>query len=85
MYNAKVFSSLCRQVYQAERLAPPLDLSTWANAYSHIWARGTKLSWWRETLKTGAWAGIAVAVGIIHVLPGIMLTLCYLVPLILSG
>ncbi|ORY24669.1 mitochondrial ATP synthase g subunit-domain-containing protein [Naematelia encephala] len=61
VYNAKVFASLCRQVYKAEGLAPPLDISTWANAYSHIFARATKPSFYREALQTGAWAGLGVA------------------------
>lgn len=66
VYNAKVFASLCRQVYQAEKLAPPTNLSTWASAYAHIWARGTNFGWWRETLRSGAWVGVGVVVGLIQ-------------------
>ncbi|OCF31908.1 F-type H+-transporting ATPase subunit G [Kwoniella heveanensis CBS 569] len=61
VYNAKVASSLARQVWQAEKLAPPLDASTWARAYSEIWAKGTNGGYWKNLLKTGGWAGLGVA------------------------
>ncbi|EIW72864.1 hypothetical protein TREMEDRAFT_42037 [Tremella mesenterica DSM 1558] len=60
-FNAKVFASLCRQVYIAERLAPPLQLSTWANAYAKIWHSATSLTFWRSALSSGAWAGLGIA------------------------
>jgi F-type H+-transporting ATPase subunit g len=64
VYNAKVVSSLARQVYQAERMAFPTELNTWTTAYAQIWARATNRSFWRDVLRTGAWAGLAVAVSL---------------------
>ncbi|KAK8865683.1 hypothetical protein IAR55_000828 [Kwoniella newhampshirensis] len=61
VYNAKVVSSLAKQVYKAEKLAPPLELSTWARAYSQIYSRAANVGFWKETLRTGAWAGLGVA------------------------
>ncbi|WVR05648.1 hypothetical protein IAU60_002670 [Kwoniella sp. DSM 27419] len=61
VYNAKVASSLARQVWQAEKLAPPLDAHTWARAYAQIWGKATNGGYWRDLLKTGAWAGLGVA------------------------
>ncbi|GFZ43293.1 hypothetical protein JCM24511_01012 [Saitozyma sp. JCM 24511] len=61
VYNAKVAASLARQVYQAERLAPPTKLHDWATAYAQIWSRASNINFWRDVLKTGAWAGLAVA------------------------
>lgn len=62
VFNFKVFSSLCRQVYQAEKLYFPTNLNTWATAYAQVWSRAVNGKWWQETLKTGAWAAVGVAV-----------------------
>ncbi|WVQ85297.1 hypothetical protein IAT38_007462 [Cryptococcus sp. DSM 104549] len=61
VYNAKVVTSIARQVWQAEKLAPPLDAATWARAYSQIWSRAVSGAWWKQVLKTGAWVGLGVA------------------------
>nr|ODO02713.1 phenylalanine-tRNA ligase, beta subunit [Cryptococcus depauperatus CBS 7855] len=61
VYNSKVVTSIFKQVYQAEKLAPPLDLSTWAHAYSQIYARAINAGWWKNVLRTGAWVGLGVA------------------------
>lgn len=61
VYNSKVFASICRQVWQAEKLSPPLDLATWARAYSEIYAKASNGGYWKNVLKTGAWAGLGVA------------------------
>lgn len=62
VYNSKVFASICRQVWQAEKLSPPRDLATWARAYSEIYAKAVNGGYWKNVLKTGAWAGLGVAV-----------------------
>ncbi|ODO07298.1 F-type H+-transporting ATPase subunit G [Cryptococcus wingfieldii CBS 7118] len=62
VYNSKVVASIAKQVYQAEKLAPPLDLNTWARAYSEIYHKATNGGYWSTLLKTGAWAGLGVAV-----------------------
>ena len=64
VYNTKVATSLMRQVYQAERLAPPLELGAWTNAYAHMWARGTNFGWWRDSLRNGSWVGLSIMVSL---------------------
>lgn len=61
-YNAQVFGSFWRQVYQAERLAPPLDAHTWTTAYSKLFHNATRASYWQGIAKSGAWAGVGIAV-----------------------
>lgn len=63
-YNAKVVASIARQVYQAEKLAPPTNLSTWANAYAQIWARGTSAQWYKSIAANGEWAKVGIYVSI---------------------
>ncbi|KAK4683774.1 F-type H+-transporting ATPase subunit g, partial [Tremellales sp. Uapishka_1] len=60
VYNSKVFASICRQVYKTEKLAPPVHLSQWTSAYSSIYSRAVNINWWRETVRSGAWVGVAV-------------------------
>jgi F-type H+-transporting ATPase subunit g len=43
-------------------MAPPTQLSAWANAYSAIFARATNVGFWRDLLRTGGWVGLGVAV-----------------------
>lgn len=62
VYNWQTFTSLVRQVYQAERLAPPLQLSQWASAYANIWSAASSPAWWRQAAASGQWAKVAVAV-----------------------
>jgi F-type H+-transporting ATPase subunit g len=47
-------------------MAPPMQLSAWANAYSAIFARATNVGFWRDLLRTGGWVGLGVAVSPIH-------------------
>lgn len=63
VYNARTVSSLLRQVYQTERLAPPLNIGTWASAYGQLLARGTNINFWREAVTNGQWAVVAIGVG----------------------
>ena len=63
-YNFRVFLAICRQIYQVERLAPPLELSAWARAYSEIWARATSASWWKSVATTGKWAAVGIVVSL---------------------
>jgi hypothetical protein len=63
VYNFKVFTSLCRQVYIAEKLAPPTNLSSWATAYAKIWSRATNPQWYRTIAQNGEWAKVGIYVG----------------------
>jgi F-type H+-transporting ATPase subunit g len=60
-YNWNVFTSLCRQVYQAEKLAPPTQLSQWASAYSQIFSAASSPAFWQKAMSNGQAAKIAVA------------------------
>lgn len=62
VYNFNVFRSLCRQVYQAEKLAPPTHLSQWASAYSQIFSAAASPAFWQKAMSNGQAAKIAVAV-----------------------
>ncbi|KAJ9115641.1 hypothetical protein QFC20_000968 [Naganishia adeliensis] len=66
VYNWKVFTSLCRQVYIAEKLAPPTSLSTWIHAYAKIWSRATSPAYYRQIAQSGEWSKVAVYVS--HIL-----------------
>ena len=50
MYNLKVAGSIAKQVYIAEKLAPPTSLSQIQAAYRQIWACVSKASWWTHSL-----------------------------------
>lgn len=67
-YNWNVFTSLCRQVYQAEKLAPPTQLSQWASAYSQIFSAASSPAFWQKAMSNGQAAKIAVAVSLLKVL-----------------
>lgn len=62
VYNFQVFTSLCRQVYVAEKLAPPTSLATWAGAYARIWSRASSPQWWREVASSGQWVQLGIYV-----------------------
>ncbi|EJT45422.1 hypothetical protein A1Q2_05383 [Trichosporon asahii var. asahii CBS 8904] len=59
-YNWQVFKSLVKQVYQAEKLAPPTHLSQWTSAYSEIFHKAASKQWWSQVLSSGSWAKLAV-------------------------
>jgi F-type H+-transporting ATPase subunit g len=62
MYNAQVVSSLARQVYKTEKLAFPTDIGSWARAYSQIYSKASNAGYWKDLLKTGAWAATGIVV-----------------------
>ncbi|WFD43363.1 hypothetical protein MPSI1_002024 [Malassezia psittaci] len=60
MYNLRVAGSLMKQVYIAEKLAPPTNLGTWTAAYRQMFANATNPSWWTHTLPAGEWRRVAL-------------------------
>lgn len=60
MYNLAVARELAKQVYVAERLAPPTSLGTVANAYSTLWSRASNMSYWQDLARTGEWKKVGV-------------------------
>ena len=67
----RVAGSLAKQVYIAEKLAPPTSVSQVTSAYQQIWSSISKASWWTHSLPAGEWRKIAVygveAVGIFSI------------------
>jgi len=59
-YNLAVARELAKQVYVAEKLSPPLSYSAWQSAYSTLFNRARDLNYWREVLRSGAWAKLGV-------------------------
>jgi F-type H+-transporting ATPase subunit g len=66
VYNAKVAGSLLRQVYQAEKMAFPTSLSTWARAYAEVYHTATSGAFWKQVISKGTWAGVGVAVSCVR-------------------
>jgi len=60
MYNLSVARELLKQVYVAERLAPPTSFSTIQSAYSTLWNRAKDINYWREVLRSGQWAKVGI-------------------------
>lgn len=60
MYNLSVAREVLKQVYVAERLAPPTSFSTVTSAYQTLWARASNPGYWREILKNGEWQRVGV-------------------------
>ncbi|KZT57941.1 hypothetical protein CALCODRAFT_495605 [Calocera cornea HHB12733] len=59
-YNLAVARELAKQVYVAEKLAPPLSSSQWTSAYSTLFSKAKDLNYWREVMRTGGWAKLGV-------------------------
>jgi len=59
-YNLSVAREFLKQVYVAERLAPPLSPQTWSSAYTTLAQRARNPNYWREIVKTGEWARVGV-------------------------
>jgi len=49
-------------VYQAEKMAFPTSLSTWAHAYAEVYHTATSGAFWKQVVSKGTWAGVGVAV-----------------------
>jgi len=55
VYNAQVARSILKQVYIAEKLAPPTSWSQVRGVYEQIYRTASKGEYWRELLRTGEW------------------------------
>ncbi|WFD30836.1 hypothetical protein MSPP1_001860 [Malassezia sp. CBS 17886] len=71
VYNLRVAGSVAKQVYIAERLAPPTSFGQIASAYRTIIDCVATPSWWTQTMTSGQWRKVAVygieAVGIFSI------------------
>jgi F-type H+-transporting ATPase subunit g len=59
-YNLAVVKELAKQVYVAERLAPPTSVSAFTSAYSTLWSRATNPAYWREAARSGELTKVGV-------------------------
>lgn len=62
MYNFKVLTSLARQVYIAEKMAPPTNLSAYVNSYANIWSNAVSPNYWRGVAQNGQWVKVGIVV-----------------------
>lgn len=59
-HNLAVAREVAKQVYVAERLAPPTSISELRAAYSSIAQQASSLPWWRSTLENGQWKTVGI-------------------------
>jgi hypothetical protein len=59
MHGLAVTREVAKQVYVAEKLAPPAP-SEFAPAWRDIYEKASSHSWWEKTLTDGSWVTIAV-------------------------
>jgi F-type H+-transporting ATPase subunit g len=60
LYDLAVARELFKQVYIAERLAPPTSFAEIKTAYSTIFGRIRNINYWREMLRSGDWVKIGL-------------------------
>ncbi|KAK0569133.1 hypothetical protein OC861_001273 [Tilletia horrida] len=60
IYNARVVGAIAKQVYVAERLAPPTSTQTIVNAYKSIWSFVSNPASWSRILQNGDWKKVGI-------------------------
>ena len=74
LYNLSVGRELLKQVYIAERLQPPTNISTIKSAYSTLWSRASNPAYWKDITRSGEIAKVGIyaleAYGIFKVCAG---------------
>lgn len=58
--NLAVAREVAKQVYMAERLAPPTSTAEIRAAYSSIAQQASSLAWWRSALENGTWKTVGI-------------------------
>ncbi|GAA98869.1 uncharacterized protein L969DRAFT_76648 [Mixia osmundae IAM 14324] len=59
-YNAAVAREVLKQVYIAERLAPPSSVGEIRSAYETLFNRARDPQYWRSTIESGEWKRVAI-------------------------
>ena len=59
-YNLAVTREVLKHVYTAERLQPPTSFGAVLGTYSTLLARARSIGYWRDVVKTGEYARLAV-------------------------
>jgi len=71
LYNFAVAREFLKQIYIAERLAPPTSLSQITSVYKQLYSNAISIPFWRELWTSGQWTKVAIygleAYGIFHI------------------
>jgi len=71
LYNFTVAREFLKQIYTAERLAPPTSLSQITSVYKQLYSSAISIPFWRELWMSGQWTKVAIygleAYGIFHI------------------
>jgi hypothetical protein len=71
LYNLAVTREFLKQIYTAERLAPPTSLSQITAVYKQLYSNAISIPFWRELWTSGQWTKVAIygleAYGIFHI------------------
>ncbi|KAG8980211.1 hypothetical protein FRB90_007750 [Tulasnella sp. 427] len=59
VYNSQVFLQVLKQVYRAEKLAPP-NLAEVQSAYKTLFDNAKSLKYWQDLWASGLWKKVAV-------------------------
>jgi len=60
VYNTQVFLQVLKQVYKAEKLAPPTSLAEIQSAYRTLFNRAKDTKYWQDLYVTGQWKKVAI-------------------------
>ncbi|KAG8895900.1 hypothetical protein FRB99_000286 [Tulasnella sp. 403] len=60
IYNTRVLGHVFKQVYKAEKLAPPSSFAEIQSAYQTLFNRAKDISYWRNLYSTGEWKKVAI-------------------------
>ncbi|QRV89744.1 F1F0-ATP synthase G subunit [Ceratobasidium sp. AG-Ba] len=70
-YNLAVARAFLRQVYIAEKLAPPTSAEAFTTAYRTLYEHARNPEYWKGIARSGEWARVALygieAYGIFHI------------------
>jgi F-type H+-transporting ATPase subunit g len=71
LYNLAVAREFLKQIYTAERLAPPTSLSQITSVYQQLYSNAISIPFWRGLWTSGQWTKVAIygleAYGIFHI------------------
>ncbi|KAE8220670.1 hypothetical protein CF319_g5840 [Tilletia indica] len=59
-YNLRTVGALAKQVYVAERLAPPTSTESILSAYKSIWAFASNPAQWTRLVQNGDWKKVGI-------------------------
>ena len=60
VHNLQVAREVAKQVYIAEKLAPPTNPQDIRDAYGEFYSNASNPSWWRSVMENGEWRSLAI-------------------------